>query len=457
MKENKNIRLQPMLLAMVVLAIVLAGVLIYAGLETRASYNQMQEAVDTYVTCEASAQKLMAGSDELTKQVQLYAVNGKAYNMDQYFKEAKVTRSRDKALEEIGEYFDGTQAYAALEEALARSNELMDIEYYSMRLMAEYRGISPSILPEEVRAVELTPEDQALSPDGKKELARELVFGSAYEGKKTSITNSAEQCMNELRSMTRAGEQKNARQLIRYLNLSYALVAALMLLVFLTFLMTTLLALNPLRRAIGSIRDKELIPERGSYEVQYLARTYNTMFEKNQVHQDKLSYEATHDALTRLYNRGVFEEVLPTCEAQHNALILVDLDYFKQMNDNHGHQVGDQVLQKLSKALQASFRGEDYVCRIGGDEFAVLMVNVGPDMKGLVSAKVDQIRKKTREDDGLPPFTLSVGIAFSEIGQPGETVFAHADAALYKVKEQGRNNYAFYEEGQSLSDLNDKN
>ena len=157
MKENKNIRLQPMLLAMVVLAIVLAGVLIYAGLETRASYNQMQEAVDTYVTCEASAQKLMAGSDELTKQVQLYAVNGKAYNMDQYFKEAKVTRSRDKALEEIGEYFDGTQAYAALEEALARSNELMEIEYYSMRLMAEYRGISPSILPEEVRAVELTP------------------------------------------------------------------------------------------------------------------------------------------------------------------------------------------------------------------------------------------------------------------------------------------------------------
>ena len=446
MKETKNIRLQPLLLAMVVLAIVLAAVLIYAGLETRASYNQMQEAVDTYVTCEVSAQKLMNGSDELTRQVQLYAVNGKAYNMDQYFKEAKVTRSRDIALEEIGEYFDGTQAYAALEEALARSNELMEIEYYSMRLVAEYRGISVSGLPEEIQNVELSPEHQALSPDGKKELARELVFGSVYEGKKSSIMRSAEQCMNELRNMTRESERENARQLIRYLNLSYALVAALMVLVFLTFLMTTLLALNPLRRAISSIQDKELIPERGSYEVQYLARTYNTMFEKNQVHQDKLSYEATHDALTQLYNRGVFEEVLPSCEVQHNALILLDLDYFKQMNDNHGHQVGDQVLQKLANALQASFRGEDYVCRIGGDEFAILMVNVNPAMKDLVSAKIEQIRKRTQIDDGLPPFTLSVGIAFSEIGQPGDKVFANADAALYKVKEQGRNNYAFYEE-----------
>ncbi len=446
MKENKNIRLQPLLLAMVALALILAAVLVYVGFETRASYHEMQDAVETYIICETSAQNLMDGSDELTKQVQLYAVNGKAYNLDQYFKEAKVTRTRDKALEEIAEYFSGTQAYEALEEALARSNELMEIEYYSMRLVAEYRGISVSSLPEEIQNVELTPEDQALSEDGKKEKARDLVFGSVYEGKKASIMRSVEKCTDEMHQRTRVSEQKSADQLIRFLNLSYLLVAALLVLMFLTFLMTTLLALNPLRKAIHSIQDKELIPERGSYEVQYLARTYNTMFEKNQVHQDKLSYEATHDALTQLYNRGVFEEVLPSCEVQHNALILLDLDYFKQMNDNHGHQVGDQVLQKLANAMKASFRGEDYVCRIGGDEFAVLMVNVTKDMKGLVAAKVDQIRKRTQADDGLPPFTLSIGIAFSEIGQPGDKVFANADAALYKVKEQGRNNYAFYEE-----------
>ena len=116
------------------------------------------------------------------------------------------------------------------------------------------------------------------------------------------------------------------------------------------------------------------------------------------------------------------------------------------MNDQYGHQTGDLVLQKLSKALQESFRGEDYVCRIGGDEFAVLMVNVGKEMTDLVENKLALIREKVSVEDGVPPFTLSIGVAFSEEGLTGTDVYSHADAALYKAKENGRNGHAFYEE-----------
>lgn len=445
MRGNKTIRLQPVLLMLVLLAAVLTAILMFTGYETRAAYNDMQEATEKYIACQASAQNMQNGSDNLTKQAQTFAVTGETRYMDNFFEEANVTRSRDKALDSLAEDFEGTPAYEALESAMASSNELMQLEYYSMRLTAESEGIPEEQLPEELREVQLTPEDAALSDEEKQELAREMVFGENYEAKKASITEAVDRCINTLQEEARKNQVGSSDQMVRFLKLSYVLIAAMLIIVFATFLLTMLLALRPLWNAIDRIQEKELIPESGSYEVRYLARTYNHMFEKNQLHQDKLSYEATHDPLTDLYNRGVFEDRLPSIEERSNAMILLDVDYFKQMNDTYGHQVGDQALQKLAKALKDSFRGEDYVCRIGGDEFAVIMVNVGKEMKSLVETKVNLIRSKIAVEDEVPPFTLSIGVAFSGNGLTGTDVFNNADAALYDAKENGRNGYAFYE------------
>ncbi len=444
MKENSVIRLQPVLLLMVILAAALVGILLFAGYETKASYLQMQEASEEYRVCELSARDMEIGSDELTKQAMAYVVTGEKRHMDRYFEEANGTRNREKALRNLGKYFHGTEAYAALENAMERSNELMEEECYSMRLMADGMQVPATDLPEELSAVELTPQDRALSDEEKKDRAREILFGADYDAAKDSVIESINQCVEKLQSEAREWEVSSSEHMAWYLNFSYLLIGALLILIFFTFLLTTLLALRPLRKAIAKIQEKELIPESGSYEVRYLAHTYNTMFEKNRQHQDKLSYEATHDALTGVYNRSVFEDRLPSYEYQQNALILLDVDYFKTMNDTYGHQVGDRVLKKLADALQHSFRGEDYVCRIGGDEFAVMMVNVDPEMKNLVVGKLIQIKQRISAEDGVPPFTLSIGIAFSEEGKSGADIFKNADAALYEVKERGRNGYAFY-------------
>ena len=97
----------------------------------------------------------------------------------------------------------------------------------------------------------------------------------------------------------------------------------------------------------------------GSRELQFLAETYNTMFEQSRRQQDKLSYEATHDELTGLYNRGVFDKMREVCDPASTALILVDVDFFKEVNDTHGHQVGDRVLKKVAEYLHAGFRSDD--------------------------------------------------------------------------------------------------
>lgn len=444
MKERKTIRLQPVLLMLVILAAILTAILLFTSYQTRAAYMEMQAATEKYIACQTSAEEMQIGSDNLTKQAQSFAVTGETRYMDGFFEEANVTRNRDKALENLKEEFSGTPAYEALENAMERSNELMQKEYYSMRLIADCEEIPEEQLPEELRHMELTPEDAALSAEEKRALALEMVFGEEYEATKESITEAVGRCIEALQAETRRNQIGSSNQMVRFLNLSYVLIAAMLIIVFVTFLLTILLALRPLWRAIGRIKEKELIPETGSYEVRYLARTYNHMFEKNQLHQDKLSYEATHDPLTDLYNRGVFEDRLPSFEEHDNAMILLDVDYFKQMNDTYGHQVGDQALQKLAKALHDSFRGEDYVCRIGGDEFAVIMVNVGEDMKPLVETKLNLIRSKIAEKDEVPPFTLSIGVAFSKDGLTGADVFNNADAALYDAKNQGRNSYTFH-------------
>jgi diguanylate cyclase (GGDEF)-like protein len=105
------------------------------------------------------------------------------------------------------------------------------------------------------------------------------------------------------------------------------------------------------------------------------------------------------------------------------------------------------VLRKISAALTASFRLEDCICRIGGDEFVVLMRQVDSTLKYVVRDKIRMVQEKLMMKDDLPPATLSIGVAFSDdkgIGEGEDNLFNRADKALYSIKEHGRDGYAFY-------------
>lgn len=160
----------------------------------------------------------------------------------------------------------------------------------------------------------------------------------------------------------------------------------------------------------------------------------------------RLLHAAGHDNLTGLANRALFEDRFNTVLARARreqtrfALLYIDLDRFKGVNDSHGHATGDRVLQEVAQRLQRGMRESDTVARIGGDEFVVLLTGlVRPEHAGQVAEK---IRGSLSEAHRLGELSLicppSIGIAvYPDDGNSLETLLHHADTAMYSSKKSG--------------------
>ena len=151
------------------------------------------------------------------------------------------------------------------------------------------------------------------------------------------------------------------------------------------------------------------------------------------------------DQLTGLANRratlGWLESMLGASGEVDEplALLMFDIDHFKQVNDNHGHQAGDEVLRKVALIARAQIRAEDLVGRIGGEEFVCILSGLTDQaVRGLADRLCRAIARGSGVD-GLPPVTISVGLANYRPGDTTETLLARADAALYEAKQGGRN------------------
>ena len=162
---------------------------------------------------------------------------------------------------------------------------------------------------------------------------------------------------------------------------------------------------------------------------------------------------ATHDTLTGLPNRALFNESLGHAIAQAErhqrgiAIFFLDMDRFKNINDTLGHGVGDRVLQEIARRLTGAVRASDLMARLGGDEFVLLVEDYG-DTSDLadIAAKVIASFDGTMMVDGQElALSASVGICtYPEDGKDGQTLLSNADIAMYRAKEQGRNRFCFY-------------
>ncbi|MCC6988997.1 MAG: GGDEF domain-containing protein [Acidobacteria bacterium] len=149
------------------------------------------------------------------------------------------------------------------------------------------------------------------------------------------------------------------------------------------------------------------------------------------------------DGLTTLHNRRWFDEVFPLhigrlhTEGRGGALLMADVDRFKDLNDRHGHAVGDAALRRIAKALTVGLRPGDLLARYGGEEFAVLVSDVDVTAAAEVAERLRrQVAARAAED--APPCSLSVGIATLRAGEPFAELVARADAALFRAKQAGR-------------------
>lgn len=153
-----------------------------------------------------------------------------------------------------------------------------------------------------------------------------------------------------------------------------------------------------------------------------------------------LTQQAHTDPLTGLGNRAVLDAALARL-TPGDAVVLCDLDFFKQVNDTYGHLGGDRVLESFAECLQRCVRAEDTAARYGGEEFAVILS--GNDGTGRAKAVVERLRAVWSATD--PATTFSAGIAAHSAYASGELTLARADGALYAAKDAGRNTYVVAE------------
>ena len=163
---------------------------------------------------------------------------------------------------------------------------------------------------------------------------------------------------------------------------------------------------------------------------------------------DRTRHLAEFDAMTGLANRARFQARLAQwdeagAEPARGALLLVDLDGFKQVNDTFGHPAGDRCLREMAARLLGVCAGTDLVARIGGDEFAVLMKADRPGAEDMAARIVAILRRPVKDADQVFQIGASVGIAFRNGAEPG-TLFARADTALYAAKAAGRDTFRTY-------------
>ncbi len=430
-----------------IIAVVLACLCVFISIFGFAQYTVLRSATQDYISCENAAHELQEGSDVLTRQVRLAAVTGDPKYIDAYFEEANVTKSREKALEELDSLNSSPEAILALQEALSASLDLMKTECYSMRLVEESVGSEPSTWPEELRAVKLSPEDASLSASDKLYKAQRLVTSLDYENAKDIISgdvNAAIVLLNEGISDRQNHAADVFTRVFVMIIVCVLILAAMMLLV---CLLMRFLVIRPLLVFNSNIERGKALSVGGANELQVLARTYNKIYEENEERQKLIQHQAEHDPLTDLLNRGSYDRIFNLYEKEKDdfALILIDVDTFKNVNDIYGHAAGDRTLKKIAQLLTIAFRSVDYICRIGGDEFAVIMVEMTSDLSYTITEKITQINRQLAvAEENVPAVSLSAGVAFTDRKNPGKSLFADADSALYYTKKQGKGGCNFY-------------
>jgi diguanylate cyclase (GGDEF)-like protein len=240
-----------------------------------------------------------------------------------------------------------------------------------------------------------------------------------------------------------------------------------LLLVMALFITIRLFILQPLSDIVGVIGDRDddgiplkPIPDVGPRELMTLSSVMNGMINSIKssrialnAQKNILHYQAHHDELTGLANRFLFNDRLERGieKSKRNetkvAVLFIDLDHFKEINDSLGHKMGDKVLQVVTQRLNDTIRKEDTLARLGGDEFTIMIEGLkeGEDASILANKILKVLAGSITIEEHELYVGSSIGISiYPDNGENAADLLKYADAAMYKAKQEGRNNFQYY-------------
>ena len=441
-----GIRISWINILLILLGLVLSAGILSATYRTDDTFHSVYSTSDSYMVSQQTTGMLDTLSASMARECRAFLEDGDPAHVHAFDAQMSILNEQLAASEASRKSREETEADLHLDNALSAFREMNREEIRALRLAAETLPVPLAAYPELLQNTDLSEADRALSPEQKRETAAALLSSESFSSARSHMD--AEIDINH-----RLNSEISREELDRGESVMKGVVRFLKLTAFLFVLFTVLalvinhfLLVRPIRRSIRNLDRREEIPVQGSYEVRHLAEAYNHLREENNRKQEELAYTATHDALTEVLNRGAFEEVYHSSDlSEYGALVIADVDHFKSYNDNHGHDTGDRVLQAVAGAIRNHVRPDDLVCRIGGDEFVILLKGITPDHGDVIMRIVRRInRKLSAGAGGMPRLTISAGIAFRETLKEGEDLFKCADIALLQVKENGRGGSAVY-------------
>ena len=443
----KGIKIKRLSTILIFIEIVLFVLSIIVSISVYESHKNVDRITDDYIGIQSDIYSLQSASDLMSAKSRQYVMTGGISFAYEYFKEVNESKRRDNAVSNIKERISdvGYGATEPIEKALAKSNALMDKEIHAMALVASLEG-NDEYLPEELKEKILSDDELSLSTIEKKDKAYSLVFGDGYSFEKLSIRESVDEATTNL-----LGEVGEYKALVsKKYQRSFSALMVLLALSATNFIVIAIclfrLVLHPLDLSISAIQEESTIPLCKSYELNYLASTYNLAYEQNATTRLHLKNKAERDELTGLLNRTAFNDLVNFYKdaVEELAFLIIDVDNFKTVNDTYGHDIGDLALKKVASLLSECFRSNDFPIRYGGDEFVVIMTELAHGQRGVIERKLTYINETLQREDseGIPKLSVSVGIAFSNSGF-GDNLFKMADDALYRTKQNGRCGYTF--------------
>lgn len=405
--------------------------------QVKSRFNAVNEAMDKFIICQQSSDDIKEAANYLADQARLFVITRKPEFLDAYIKEIEETKRQEKALNSLESVCSKSDlAMQRLRIAIEQAHGLIDMEMYAMRLVCEADGTK--WVPARLAQIPLGEIDKNSSREKKLETAVNNLFGDGYLIYKMRINVNCELTVTAIEQQIKRDLNVNAKELGHNINRLRLLFLVMLVVNVLIFIALAYLVMIPLAQFRNSIKKDEKLKVIGSLEFKGLAESYNEIYDIKAQNQKSLLKKAEYDALTGILNRHAFDQICQTSaeKKQRIALLLIDMDNFKHINDTYGHIGGDNALKALAKALMEAFREGDYVARVGGDEFAAILPGFDPSAAQALQKKIAVINEKLALLEEKP-VSVSVGAAFSESGF-SQDLYDKADKALYAVKENGK-------------------
>ncbi len=412
-------------------------------------FKDVQKSISKFIVCEQCSKTIKESSNNLTELARLFVISHDFSYARKYLEEINLGKSQERAMKKMQAVCSEKDfAYQRLQIAMSQASSLERMELYAMKLCAVYLG--EESVPDDIKAyfskIKLRPHDASLDREKIHDAAIENLFGNGYLIYKTRINENCNLTIESIQQQVQDELGENSTKLGKNISRLRLLFFSLLIVNILIFVVLGFFVLIPLKKFQNSIKRDEKLKLIGATEFKSIAQSYNAIYDTKKLSENPSHAKSEYDSLTGILNRRAFDKICDESskKSESIALLLIDLDDFKQINEKYGHSGGDTVLQEVAKVLKCTFRQEDYIARIGGDEFAILLTNFKVSSSGSIISKVNFVNKTIEViKDSIKPVSISVGMAYSIVGYT-DILYKQAYKALCRVKDSGKKGCKFY-------------